>query len=165
MIKNKKGFTLIELIIVMAIIGILAVVAIVAISGKSADARDARRQADMSAVQTGLALNCYTAGDAGTTTNIDSCGTGTIAAGGEVVLSTCADLGSITLSGINDPNSAVVATACTDTASASCNYGVTIVTVNTSVFDSCDYDIYAWLETGGTTADLLHVTPAGMIKS
>ncbi|HOX97423.1 MAG TPA: type II secretion system protein [bacterium] len=58
MLKNKKGFTLIELIIVMAIIGILAVVAIVAISGKTVDARNARRMSDIAAVRTALAIAC-----------------------------------------------------------------------------------------------------------
>ena len=65
MLKNKKAFTLIELIIVMAIIGILAVVAVVAISSKAGDARDARRRSDLSAIQTAFAL--YTSDDYGTT--------------------------------------------------------------------------------------------------
>lgn len=57
MIKNKKGFTLIELMIVMAIIGILAVIALVAIAGKSVDARDSRRLADANAIQFTFALH------------------------------------------------------------------------------------------------------------
>lgn len=57
MIRNKKGFTLIELMIVMAIIGILAVVALVAISGKSVEARDARRLADANAIQFAFSLH------------------------------------------------------------------------------------------------------------
>lgn len=57
MIKNKKGFTLIELMIVMSIIGILAVVALVAIAGKSADARDARRLADANRIQFAFSLH------------------------------------------------------------------------------------------------------------
>jgi prepilin-type N-terminal cleavage/methylation domain-containing protein len=51
MLENKKGFTLIELMIVMAIIGILAVFALLVISGKSADARDARRISDANRIQ------------------------------------------------------------------------------------------------------------------
>ena len=65
MIKNKKGFTLIELIIVMAIVGILAVVAVVAISSKAGDARDARRQHDLSSIQLAYAL--YTSDGYGST--------------------------------------------------------------------------------------------------
>ena len=57
MIKDKKGFTLIELIIVMAIVGILAVVAVVAIASKAGSARDARRRSDLSAIQTAYALH------------------------------------------------------------------------------------------------------------
>ena len=62
MIKNKKGFTLIELIITMAIVGILAVAALVAIGDKSIDARDARRLYDMSIVQFAMSLTCAEGG-------------------------------------------------------------------------------------------------------
>lgn len=58
MIKNKQGFTLIELIIVMAIIGILAVVGIVAISGKAQEARNAKRKSDVASIITAMGLYC-----------------------------------------------------------------------------------------------------------
>ena len=63
MIQNKKGFTLIELIIVMAIIGILAVVAVIAIGSKSADARDARRLADANTIRFAFSLHAIDHGD------------------------------------------------------------------------------------------------------
>src|SRR6056297_250316 len=57
MIKNKKGFTLIELIIVMSIIGIMAIVAVVAIGSKASDARDARRLWDAQQIHRAFALH------------------------------------------------------------------------------------------------------------
>ena len=63
MIKNKKGFTLIELIIVMAIVGILAIVAVVAIGDKAGDARDARRLYDASSIQYAFAMYAIDHGD------------------------------------------------------------------------------------------------------
>lgn len=53
---NKKGFTLIELIIVVAIIGILASIVLVGLGGFRARGRDARRIADLKQVQNGLEL-------------------------------------------------------------------------------------------------------------
>jgi len=137
MIQNKKGFTLIELIIVMAIIGILAVVAIVAISGKSVDARNARRLADMSAVQTGMALTCIT----GTTTSVTCTGT----AASLVALNTCDPTTQLNFEAISDPKGT---NTCDSTPNAVCNYAI-VISGTDNVVNSCDYLIHAWLEVGG----------------
>lgn len=52
----KKGFTLIELIIVVAIIGILASIVLVGLGGFRAKGRDARRIADLRQTQNALEL-------------------------------------------------------------------------------------------------------------
>lgn len=57
MIKNnKKGFTLIEILVVVSIIGLLASVVLVGLGGIQAKGADARRIADLRQVQNGLEL-------------------------------------------------------------------------------------------------------------
>jgi prepilin-type N-terminal cleavage/methylation domain-containing protein len=60
MLKNlrgaRKGFTLIEILIVVAIIGILASVVLIGLAPAQKRGRDARRLADLKEVQTGLEL-------------------------------------------------------------------------------------------------------------
>ena len=53
---SRKGFTLVELLVVIAIIAILSVTAYVALGGQTGKARDSRRQQDLGAIQTALEL-------------------------------------------------------------------------------------------------------------
>jgi prepilin-type N-terminal cleavage/methylation domain-containing protein len=53
---KQKGFTLIELIVVIAVIGILAFTAVVSLSGIRERARDSRRMSDISAVQQAMGM-------------------------------------------------------------------------------------------------------------
>ena len=55
---KQKGFTLIELMVVIAIIGILAGIVMVSLGGARANARDARRQSDIRQFNTAMEL-CY----------------------------------------------------------------------------------------------------------
>jgi prepilin-type N-terminal cleavage/methylation domain-containing protein len=52
--KRDKGFTIVELLIVIVVIGILALLVITTYSGIQAKARNAKRQSDIKAVQTQL---------------------------------------------------------------------------------------------------------------
>ena len=54
--KSQQGFTLIEILIVVAIIAILASVVLVGLGPTQAQGRDARRISDLREVQTGLEL-------------------------------------------------------------------------------------------------------------
>lgn len=57
MFKNKnKGFTIIELIVVIAIVGVLGAIVSVNVNNYLKKARDARRKADISQIRTALEL-------------------------------------------------------------------------------------------------------------
>lgn len=62
-IKNK-GFTLIELIVVVTIIAVLTVVGVVSYSGTNKKARDSRRMADLEKIR--IALELYRQGTGST---------------------------------------------------------------------------------------------------
>lgn len=55
-LQSKKGFTLVEVLIVVAIVGILASFAIVGIGPVQKRGRDARRLSDLRQIQNGLEL-------------------------------------------------------------------------------------------------------------
>lgn len=52
--KQNKGFTLIEMLIVVAIIGLLASVVVLGLGGARERSRDAKRAADIKQIQNGL---------------------------------------------------------------------------------------------------------------
>lgn len=58
---NNQGFTLIEMLVVVAIVGLLSAVVVVGLTGAREKARDSRRIADIREIQNELELN-YTSG-------------------------------------------------------------------------------------------------------
>ncbi|MFH0806246.1 MAG: prepilin-type N-terminal cleavage/methylation domain-containing protein [Candidatus Brennerbacteria bacterium] len=52
--NNQKGFTLIEMLVVVAIVGLLSSVVVVGVGGAREKARDAKRVADIRQIQTYL---------------------------------------------------------------------------------------------------------------
>ena len=54
--KHKAGFSLVELLVVIAIIGILATLAVISLQQARKNARDAKRIADVKQIQTALEL-------------------------------------------------------------------------------------------------------------
>ncbi|NCP45489.1 MAG: prepilin-type N-terminal cleavage/methylation domain-containing protein, partial [Flavobacteriales bacterium] len=53
-LRGSKGFTLIELIVVIVVIGILAGLVIIRIGSASKDARNAKRKADLAQIRTAI---------------------------------------------------------------------------------------------------------------
>lgn len=88
MLNNKKGFTLVELLVVVAIIGLLSTLAVVALGNARAKARDAKRVSDIKQIQTALELyfsdqNAYpTDGSAGADLLLGNSGAGMLSTAG-----------------------------------------------------------------------------------
>lgn len=60
--RKRRGFTFIELLVVVALMGMLTTIAVVAYIGVSQQSRDSRRKRDLAAIQTALEIYKSTAG-------------------------------------------------------------------------------------------------------
>lgn len=56
MIKNTRGFTLVEVLLVVGVIAVLAVITVISYNGTQARARDAKRKTDITAIAKALEL-------------------------------------------------------------------------------------------------------------
>lgn len=70
--KNQRGFTLIEILIVVAIIGMLSSIVLVGLGSFRARGRDARRVADIKEIQNALELSYARYGEYQIGSNIDT---------------------------------------------------------------------------------------------
>lgn len=84
---NSKGFTIIELIVVIAIIGVLATIIISNISGYTAKARDSKRKSDVEVIAKALNLFYADSGTYKTIAGVDGYGSGWLNApyGGSII--------------------------------------------------------------------------------
>ena len=70
-LKNKKGFTIVELLIVIVVIGILATLVIVTFTGIQQKARNSQRQTDINAVDSHVEAYYATNGNYPTLANLN----------------------------------------------------------------------------------------------
>lgn len=136
--SKQKGFTLVELLVVVAIIGLLSTLAVVSLGGIREKARDTKRVSDMDALKTAMELVNNEEGgydQAGCSAGLVSDCTGGNA---ETYLP---GIGNLT-----DPSEDT--TACDATCSTNpCNYAF----VGDPGSDS--YDVYFYLESGSANLD------------
>lgn len=151
-LKKQKGFTLVELLIVIIIIGILATLVIVTFTGVQAKARDSKRQTDIEAIDSHLeaffAENSYYP----TVTDLQDITAST----GWVVT----NMKGLDTSALSDPKSSPTATAATITSTAPApgtyvysyeTTGCTTTSASAPGTNECaTFVLTAELESGGT---------------
>ncbi|MFH0987756.1 MAG: prepilin-type N-terminal cleavage/methylation domain-containing protein, partial [Parcubacteria group bacterium] len=115
--KNKKGFTLVEILIVVGIIGIILTSVAVALNSKSKEMRDLKRLTDINALRDALQL---VKNESGSYLN-SYCALSTVSACGAV---TNSELKNFLpgLSALNDPSSTVACQSQAACESSACNY-------------------------------------------
>jgi prepilin-type N-terminal cleavage/methylation domain-containing protein len=58
-VKEQKGFSLVEILVVIAIIGVIATIILMSLGGATAKARDAKRKTTLSQIGRVFSLSCF----------------------------------------------------------------------------------------------------------
>lgn len=153
MLSEKRTFTLVELLVVVAIVGLISIIAVIALTSARKKSRDSARVAAMRQIQ----VEMERVFSEGNTYNLAGC----TAAGAKV--SSCATPLSNYLTGIaklkdpvSDKTCTVLNGACTD--KAPCDYAVA-VDPDTSTYKFCFYLEGA---VGDLFAGMHYVSPGGV---
>ncbi|MDB5167198.1 MAG: hypothetical protein JWN26_343 [Candidatus Saccharibacteria bacterium] len=148
---NRRGFTIIELIIVITIMGILMVLGVVNLRGTQSNARDTQRIADVQSIALNLE-NFYANGTAGSTTFDRYPSTGLI--GKETTSLQDIDIKSLVAPGVTlTPNPSGVSTAPTPDSSlvtATCSGVCVQTTAGVTPQPTINTFVYQPLQSDGT---------------
>ncbi len=136
-LKNKKGFTIVELLIVIVVIGILATLVIVTFTGIQQKSRDTQRKTDINAVQSHVEAYYAQTGNYPTLGDLNTAAFRTT------------NMKGLDPESLKDPKDTDANIAGTSDAT---NYGYTVTPANCdNTATMCDaYTLRATLESGGT---------------
>ena len=136
--KDRGGFTIVELLIVIVVIGILAALVIVTYNGIQQKARDTERKTDVKALQG--QLEAYWANNAKYPT-MDQLNDAAFRN---------ANMKGLDPAALADPKNAASQAVCASTAANCYGYSVTPAGCDNSTTDCDNYSLTATLESGGT---------------
>ncbi len=134
---SPQGFTLVELLVVVAIIAVLSVIGITIFTGVQKGARDARRKADVEAISKALEAHFNDTACGGATATpycaVTAANAGTLFANGVIPTNPTPGGGAYTVPG----SAAATYTVCANLENATGNYsdaGTTAVPANTGLY-------------------------------